>query len=61
MAEALLDPIQGGDVAGGGERLERRAKIASLQSFMENLDEGQKLSIDDITFHHFASGVSIIH
>lgn len=42
-----------------GHRLERRAKIASLQAHMEGLDEAEKLSIEAMTHHHFASGAYV--
>lgn len=44
-------------VAEAGGSAERRAQIAALEAHMLAMDDGDKLDIEAVTFHHFASGV----
>lgn len=44
-------------VAEAGDSTERRAQIAALEAHMLAMDDGDKLDIEAVTFHHFASGV----
>jgi len=47
------------EVVNGGDRLSRRAQIAALEAHMLAMDQADKLPVQDMTDHYFASGAYV--